>query len=374
MLIVGRSSDGNVEAFLESARSPYVDWSQVERPLLESTQSDVLVILDCCFAGAAHKHVDDSQQRQNPHGTGLSSTLPLGTDNKTSKHAAGPLEENNNSDVFQSPVTGTDIESAVLINTGRIFQLLAATGRDGSTPATGSRSLTDRLILSLYECFFEYRGPFSLRELIECINRKTKPPGQAAVVYDRLYSHHGRELSLGLLPTMESDMSAAQSVSDDPIPNSASTSSSSSVSHSNSNSKNTYPSTKDTSNVTGDIQPASLTQNSLVSMYLNEETGDSDDSHGLDRDDAETTYSIETTVEDDHLEYLQQLSRRLVDDVKKAGLLDLSRLPPGILTGLLKEFAQRLHGEASNPFQWETSIIIHRKQAYVVHNNICRAS
>ncbi|KAL1606088.1 hypothetical protein SLS59_003213 [Nothophoma quercina] len=79
-------------------------------------------------------------------------------------------------------------------------------------------------------------------------------------------------------------------------------------------------------------------------------------------DDKQTTYSIESIFEDQRLAYLHEFTSRLTKDAEKLGHARLSELPASMLAKVLKEFAQRLHAEASTPFQWETSVILHRKQ------------
>ena len=136
-----------------------------------------------------------------------------------------------------------------------------------------------------------------------------------------------------------------------------------------SNSTGTYPSTKNTSDATSSLQHNQLEAGPpLPQLYegdcaTGDESGNNpENEQQVEEVDVQTTYSVETVSEDERLEYLQGFAFRLTEDVEKLGRLSLTNLPPSVLTRLLKEFAQRLHAEASNPFQWETSVILHRKQ------------
>jgi hypothetical protein len=85
--------------------------------------------------------------------------------------------------------------------------------------------------------------------------------------------------------------------------------------------------------------------------------------HGLD---TATIYSIETLADDPKLHYFQVFVDQLAEDVKTgADGMALRDLGPDYLDHALKEFACKLHEESSNPFQLETSVIIHRKRRYV---------
>lgn len=79
--------------------------------------------------------------------------------------------------------------------------------------------------------------------------------------------------------------------------------------------------------------------------------------------DAETTYSMDSILDDTKLVYLQafsdQLSRDLVDDLNNPRA---SGLKHEYLEIALKTFAWKLHGESSNPFQWWASVVLHRNR------------
>lgn len=82
--------------------------------------------------------------------------------------------------------------------------------------------------------------------------------------------------------------------------------------------------------------------------------------------DTATIYSIETLADDPKLHYFQAFVDQLAHDVKTgAESVALRDLGPDFLGHALKEFAWKLHEESSNPFQLETSVIIHRKRRYV---------
>lgn len=76
-----------------------------------------------------------------------------------------------------------------------------------------------------------------------------------------------------------------------------------------------------------------------------------------------TIYSIETLTDDPQLHYFRVFVTQLAEDVRTgAEGMVLMDLGPDYLEHALKEFAWKLHEESSNPFQLETSVIIHRKR------------
>ncbi|KAF4960108.1 hypothetical protein FGADI_1126 [Fusarium gaditjirri] len=86
-----------------------------------------------------------------------------------------------------------------------------------------------------------------------------------------------------------------------------------------------------------------------------------------DKFDTATTYSFETLSDDPRLHYFQafidQLAEDLKSDAQGAAIKDVG---PDFLDQTLREFAWKLHGESTNPFQLETSVIIHRKRRHIV--------
>ena len=137
-----------------------------------------------------------------------------------------------------------------------------------------------------------------------------------------------------------------------------------------SNSTGTYPSTKNTSDATSNLQHNRPEADPPLPQLREGDyaTADGSEIHPENKqqveevDDIQMTYSVETMSEDQRSQYLQEFVFRLTEDVEKLGRPSLTNLPPSVLTRLLKEFAQRLHAEASNPFQWETSAILHRNE------------
>lgn len=90
--------------------------------------------------------------------------------------------------------------------------------------------------------------------------------------------------------------------------------------------------------------------------------------------DTATIYSIETFADDPKLHYFQAFVDQLAEDVKtEAEGMVLRDLGSDYLAHALKEFAWKLHEESSNPFQLETSVIIHRKRRYVDLNLNCNS-
>lgn len=107
-------------------------WDLAETPLLQSAESDVLAIFDCCYASHAHK---------------------------------GGLENQ------------------------RTYELLAASPRDrlAYTYSPGSKSFTTALIKSLNELLEEFGNRnFTTTKLLDKINTNRNPP---SMLWDRLHKH-----------------------------------------------------------------------------------------------------------------------------------------------------------------------------------------
>ncbi|KAF5691877.1 hypothetical protein FDENT_3245 [Fusarium denticulatum] len=86
-----------------------------------------------------------------------------------------------------------------------------------------------------------------------------------------------------------------------------------------------------------------------------------------DKFDTETTYSFETLSDDPKLQYFQAFIDQLADDVRSdAKGTAIKDVGPDFLDQTLREFAWKLHEESTNPFQLETSVIIHRKRRHIV--------
>ncbi|KAF4997486.1 hypothetical protein FGRMN_3850 [Fusarium graminum] len=86
-----------------------------------------------------------------------------------------------------------------------------------------------------------------------------------------------------------------------------------------------------------------------------------------EQSDTTTIYSIETLSDDPKLQYFQAFVDQLSEDVGTGieGTV-LQNVEPDYIGQALKEFSWRLHEESSNPFQLETSVIIHRKRKNIV--------
>ncbi|CAJ0554667.1 Ff.00g131800.m01.CDS01 [Fusarium sp. VM40] len=98
-----------------------------------------------------------------------------------------------------------------------------------------------------------------------------------------------------------------------------------------------------------------------LSILIGQHTGVHEES------DTATIYSIETLADDPKLHYFQVFVDQLAEDVRTgAEGMVLKDLGPDNLDHALKEFAWKLYEESSNPFQLETSVIIHRKRRNVV--------
>ncbi|KAF5249308.1 hypothetical protein FANTH_5389 [Fusarium anthophilum] len=83
--------------------------------------------------------------------------------------------------------------------------------------------------------------------------------------------------------------------------------------------------------------------------------------------DTATTYSFDTLSDDPKFVYFQAFIDQLAEDVRAAadGAV-LQNVGQGFLDQTLRDFAWKLHEESTNPFQLETSVIIHRKRRNIV--------
>ncbi|PNP55756.1 hypothetical protein THARTR1_03976 [Trichoderma harzianum] len=90
---------------------------------------------------------------------------------------------------------------------------------------------------------------------------------------------------------------------------------------------------------------------------------ETDEQRGVTDDcDVETTYSVDTLSDEPKLRYLQVFAEQLAKDMKQiSDEFCFSNIEAEYLNPMLREFAWKLHGESSNPFQWEASVIIHKK-------------
>jgi hypothetical protein len=85
---------------------------------------------------------------------------------------------------------------------------------------------------------------------------------------------------------------------------------------------------------------------------------------GVEYDDARTTYSVDSAPDDLEKDYIWAFARRLLQDVESAsGVTNISKIPSSYISDTLRAFSWRLHHESSNPFQWGTSVTLHRKRA-----------
>ncbi|KAH7146218.1 hypothetical protein EDB81DRAFT_947234 [Dactylonectria macrodidyma] len=83
---------------------------------------------------------------------------------------------------------------------------------------------------------------------------------------------------------------------------------------------------------------------------------------------AETTYSMDSILDDTKLIYLQAFSDQLSEDLVDAfNSQRTSDLKHEYLELALKTFAWKLHGESSNPFQWWASVVLHRNRRKIVN-------
>ncbi|KAF9786523.1 hypothetical protein IL306_002721 [Fusarium sp. DS 682] len=89
--------------------------------------------------------------------------------------------------------------------------------------------------------------------------------------------------------------------------------------------------------------------------------------------DTETTYSVDSRSDDTKLQYLQEFAEKLADDIKSgSATLSIEEMEAQYLDSVLKEFAWKLYGESSNPFEWEASVVFHRKRKDIVELLVSR--
>ncbi|CVL04069.1 uncharacterized protein FMAN_14837 [Fusarium mangiferae] len=83
--------------------------------------------------------------------------------------------------------------------------------------------------------------------------------------------------------------------------------------------------------------------------------------------DTATTYSFDTLSDDPKFVYFQAFIDQLAEDVRAAtdGTI-LQTVGRVFLDQTLRDFAWKLHEESTNPFQLETSVIIHRKRRNII--------
>ncbi|KAG5762801.1 hypothetical protein H9Q72_009105 [Fusarium xylarioides] len=83
--------------------------------------------------------------------------------------------------------------------------------------------------------------------------------------------------------------------------------------------------------------------------------------------DTATMYSFDTLSDDPKFLYFQAFVDQLAEDVRAAadGTI-LQNVGQGFLDQTLRDFAWKLHEESTNPFQLETSVIIHRKRRNII--------
>lgn len=77
--------------------------------------------------------------------------------------------------------------------------------------------------------------------------------------------------------------------------------------------------------------------------------------------DSDTVYSLESSADGER--YVSVFAHRLLCDLRSSkvdhGFSDLS---PDFVGRTLKQFARRLYEESKDPFQWATSVVLHRKR------------
>jgi hypothetical protein len=82
-----------------------------------------------------------------------------------------------------------------------------------------------------------------------------------------------------------------------------------------------------------------------------------------DTSDTATNYSVESDPADSGNDYIHAFARQLAVDLEPSpGSSKLSTVPPSYISEALRLFSWKLHEESRNPFQWEISVILHRKR------------
>jgi hypothetical protein len=94
---------------------------------------------------------------------------------------------------------------------------------------------------------------------------------------------------------------------------------------------------------------------------IHEPEGPSGKQAEADLRDSETVYSLESAPGDER--YISVFAHRLLCDLRRTkDNQDLSDLSPNFIVQTLKSFARRLYEESTNPFQWGTSVVLHKRR------------
>jgi hypothetical protein len=147
----------------EGLHSATAEWDDAETQLLsKSMDADVLAILDCCYAGGAHK--------------------------------GSPRHK-------------------------RTYELLAACSKDDKTPAPGPNSFTSRLLGAIEESLnTPESSPMVTTWLIEMVNRNKRRGSAPSEQHDRLSRHNGH---VQLAPVQKFTQQEDETTKSKPIPEEA---------------------------------------------------------------------------------------------------------------------------------------------------------
>ncbi|KAJ4855789.1 hypothetical protein T069G_09157 [Trichoderma breve] len=105
----------------------------------------------------------------------------------------------------------------------------------------------------------------------------------------------------------------------------------------------------------------------LLNSYPLAEEETEEQQHVTDDCDVGTTYSVDTLLDEPKLRYLQAFAEQLAKDMKQiSDEFCFGSIEAECLVPMLREFAWKLHSESSNPFQWEASVIIHKKLKNII--------
>ena len=359
-------------AYIASRGDRRVRWRRAERFLLKSTDADVLVMFDCCYPYTSG--TDASEYGRTDAAYQVLATNPKA--NKTLESGSNSIFSRLDSALQELMVEHSDVGFTTTQLLDNINKRLPQPQQ--SLPALlhnrkGSRNITlARVDLEAVERNKRYRAR---KDELEEWRRRASGGQSKPTIHGiastyiltrrwRQRSARARILDSRIKEELVMANEEASSTGSDRTPLLPL------VFGVDSNSTGTHPSTKNTSDATSNLQHNQLEAGPPLLERLEEycATADGSETHLENEqqveevDDIQTTYSVETVSEDQRLEYLQEFASRLTEDVETLGRPSLIKLPPSVLTTLLKGFAQRLHAEASNPLQWETSAILHRNE------------
>jgi hypothetical protein len=240
--------------------------------------------------------------------------------------------------------------------TRHAFDYLVACGGGRFTHGPGPHSFTSALIWALEE--LKPIAPFTVQNLKDHIKRNCDfPSAQDPLVITHPDHVAGPILIAPIAKSAENPIGRSSKVATNIRPEMTVSAYDSSVSRRRSQD---LPSIFDGSNHGREWDSSTLPTTSgetPLEVQINKQTRD------VEHDDARTTYSVDSAPDDSEKDYIWAFARQLLQDVESAsGITNISKIPSSYISDTLREFSWRLHEESSNPFQWGTSVTLHRNR------------